>query len=120
MTVSPTVMPAIMSEINHSRLYFGNQVKMGIRLFTFSQRMKFIFLELRFQYSFIHGYPPFTFCKELKDYGIILDENNEVNGLDEAHQFSYSPSNPHWRVRVWIKKIKDRQDKVKISCYLPS
>ena len=38
----------IMSEINHSRLYFGNQVKMGIRLFTFSQRMKFSFLELRF------------------------------------------------------------------------
>ena len=49
----------------------------------------------------------YTFCKELKDYDKgwekILDENNKVHEVDDAHQFSYSTSNPHWRVGVWKK-----------------
>ena len=40
MTVRPTVMPAIMSETNHSKLYLGSQVRIGIRLFTFFTKNK--------------------------------------------------------------------------------
>ena len=40
MTVRPTVMPAIMSETNHSKLYLGSQVTIGIRLFTFFTKNK--------------------------------------------------------------------------------
>ena len=74
MTVRPTVMPAIMSETNHSKLYLGSQVRIGIRLFTFFTKNK----------------------NSLSPCQTNLLENR----LDKTHQFSYSTSNPHWR--VWV------------------